>query len=73
MRAFLRRRLGILVAEEGDELDEALAVDLDGLQQWAVGDRLADAARLAGQTPTVPGSRVASRTAAARRPRRAGR
>ncbi len=40
VRGFLRQRLGVLVAEEGDELDEALAVELDGLQKWAVGDRL---------------------------------
>ena len=39
VRGFLRRRLNILVAEEGDDLEEALAIDLDGLQKWSVGDR----------------------------------
>jgi exodeoxyribonuclease V gamma subunit len=50
VRAFLRRRLNILVAEEGDELDEALAIDLDGLQRWGVGDRWL-LSRLAGHDP----------------------
>ncbi len=47
VRAFVRRRLGVLVPEEGDELDEALAAELDGLQQWGVGDRWL-VSRLAG-------------------------
>jgi exodeoxyribonuclease V gamma subunit len=50
VRGFLRRRLNILVAEEGDELDEALAVDLEGLRQWNVGDRWLTS-RLAGHDP----------------------
>ena len=47
VRAFLRRRLGISVGEYSDELDDALPVELDGLEQWGVGERLLDA-RLAG-------------------------
>ena len=47
VRGFLRQRLDVLVAEEGDELDEALAIELDGLQSWAIGDRWLSA-RLAG-------------------------
>jgi exodeoxyribonuclease V gamma subunit len=47
VRAFLRRRLGISVAEWSDEIDDALPVELDGLGEWGVGQRLLDA-RLAG-------------------------
>ena len=47
VRAFVRRRLGVLVAEEGDELDEELAPELDGLKKWGVGDRWL-VSRLAG-------------------------
>lgn len=46
-RAFLRRRLGITVGGEDDELLDAIPVELDGLAAWRVGDRLL-AARLAG-------------------------
>ncbi|HWC26731.1 MAG TPA: hypothetical protein VG474_09120, partial [Solirubrobacteraceae bacterium] len=42
VRAFLRRRLGIAVAGEDDEIDDALPVELDGLQRWAVGQRVLD-------------------------------
>ena len=51
VRGFLRRRLRILVPEEGDELDEALAAELDGLQKWNVGDRWLTS-RLAGNDAT---------------------
>jgi exodeoxyribonuclease V gamma subunit len=47
VRAFLRLRLGISVAEWSDEVDDALPVELDGLGEWEVGDRLLSA-RLAG-------------------------
>jgi exodeoxyribonuclease V gamma subunit len=47
VRAFLRQRLGIRVSERDDELDDALPVDLDALEQWGVGDRLL-LARLGG-------------------------
>jgi exodeoxyribonuclease V gamma subunit len=50
VRTFLRRRLGISVAEWSDELDDALPVELDGLGEWGVGARLL-AARLAGADP----------------------
>jgi exodeoxyribonuclease V gamma subunit len=39
-RAFLRGRLGITVGEIDDEVADALSVELDGLQEWGVGDRL---------------------------------
>ncbi|MGI8781993.1 MAG: exodeoxyribonuclease V subunit gamma [Solirubrobacteraceae bacterium] len=47
VRAFLRQRLGISVADFSDEPDDALPVELDGLALWGVGRRLLDA-RLAG-------------------------
>jgi exodeoxyribonuclease V gamma subunit len=47
VRTFLRRRLGITVADYSDEIEDALAVELDGLETWRVGQRLLDA-RLAG-------------------------
>jgi exodeoxyribonuclease V gamma subunit len=46
-RAFLRRRLGISVADYFDEVQDALPVELDSLAVWGVGQRLLDA-RLAG-------------------------
>ena len=47
VRAFLRQRLGISVGDYADEVDDALPVELDGLERWSVGERLLDA-RLAG-------------------------
>ncbi len=47
VRGFLRQRLGVAVPEPGEELDDALHAELDGLQKWVIGDRwVAD--RLAG-------------------------
>ncbi len=48
-KAFLRQRLGVTVAYDEDELDDALRVELDSLEQWSVGDRLLKA-RLRGTT-----------------------
>jgi exodeoxyribonuclease V gamma subunit len=42
VRAFLRQRLGISVRESLDEVQDALPVELDGLQAWGVGQRLLD-------------------------------
>jgi exodeoxyribonuclease V gamma subunit len=50
VRAFLRQRLGITVADYSEELDDAMATELDGLGKWAVGQRLLDAL-LAGIDP----------------------
>jgi exodeoxyribonuclease V gamma subunit len=46
-KAFLRQRLGVVLVRDDEELDDALAVDLDPLQKWTVGDRLLRA-RLTG-------------------------
>lgn len=50
VRAFLRQRLGISLGDFTDDVLDAMPVELDGLQAWAVGERLL-AARLAGVSP----------------------
>ena len=40
VRAFLRRRLDVAAPLEDDEVGDAIPVDLDALEQWAIGDRL---------------------------------
>jgi exodeoxyribonuclease V gamma subunit len=47
VRAFLRQRLGVRLGDYSDELDDALPVELDKLEEWGVGQRLLDS-RLAG-------------------------
>jgi exodeoxyribonuclease V gamma subunit len=42
VRAFLRQRLGISVARYDDDVADALPVELDHLEVWAVGQRLVD-------------------------------
>jgi exodeoxyribonuclease V gamma subunit len=39
-KAFLRQRLGLTLVRDGAELDDAVPIDLDSLEKWAVGDRL---------------------------------
>ncbi|MGZ4306179.1 MAG: exodeoxyribonuclease V subunit gamma, partial [Solirubrobacteraceae bacterium] len=43
VRAFLRQRLRISLSEVSDEIEDGLAVELDGLQRWGVGQRLLEA------------------------------
>jgi exodeoxyribonuclease V gamma subunit len=43
VRAFLRGRLGVGSVSRDDELDDALSIDLDALEQWSVGERLLEA------------------------------
>jgi ketol-acid reductoisomerase len=50
VRAFLRRRLGISVGVYDEDVVDALPIELDGLAQWGVGQRILDA-RLAGAEP----------------------
>lgn len=50
VKAFLAQRLGLYAAHEDDETDDALPVDLDGLERWQIGDRLLTD-RLAGADP----------------------
>ncbi|WP_436795459.1 exodeoxyribonuclease V subunit gamma [Actinospongicola halichondriae] len=40
VREFLRQRLGLNVWEDDDALDDAIPVELDALQRWAIGQRL---------------------------------
>ncbi|HUR86239.1 MAG TPA: exodeoxyribonuclease V subunit gamma [Solirubrobacteraceae bacterium] len=47
VRAFLRKRLRMSVADRSEEMSDNLSVELDGLGKWGVGQRLLDA-RLAG-------------------------
>ncbi len=47
VRAFLRQRLGISVADYSTDVGDALPVELDALERWGVGDRLL-AGHLAG-------------------------
>lgn len=42
VRAFLRQRLGISVADYDEDVADALPVELDGLEVWAIGQRLLD-------------------------------
>jgi len=43
VRAFLRQRLGISLRGGADEVQDALLVELDGLERWGVGQRLLEA------------------------------
>ncbi len=52
VKAFLRQRLGIGTATGDDDPDDALTVELDGLQGWAIGERVLRGA-LAGVQPAV--------------------
>ena len=47
VRAFLRRRLGISVRDQSEEIADSLTVEMGGLDRWGVGQRLLEA-RLAG-------------------------
>ncbi len=47
LRGFLRQRLQVVRPDEGEELDDALHAELDGLAAWKIGDRWLRA-RLAG-------------------------
>jgi exodeoxyribonuclease V gamma subunit len=49
-KAFLRQRLSVTTGGSDEDPADALPIELDGLQEWAVGDRLL-AARLAGASP----------------------
>ena len=43
VRAFLRQRLRITLSDIEDEIEDALPIELDGLERWGVGQRLLDA------------------------------
>ena len=50
VKAYLRQRLRITLPGEDDQVDDALSATLDGLQEWAVGERMLSAA-LNGSAP----------------------
>jgi exodeoxyribonuclease V gamma subunit len=52
VKAFLRQRLGVDLGDYHDDVLDALPIELDGLQRWAVGQRLLEA-RLAGADMTA--------------------
>jgi exodeoxyribonuclease V gamma subunit len=52
VRGFLRQRLDVATASGEDEPADALPVELDGLQGWAIGDRVLQRC-LAGTPPQV--------------------
>ena len=69
-RGFLRQRLGVAETRGEDEPADALPVELDNLEQWAVGERVLRE-RLAGLDPAdCIDPRAAPRHAAARPARR---
>lgn len=39
-RAYLRTRLGLMLPEEPEEQSEGIPIELDGLAEWAIGDRV---------------------------------
>jgi exodeoxyribonuclease V gamma subunit len=43
VRAFLRQRLGLTLGDWSTEVDDALPVALDSLEEWGVGQRMLDA------------------------------
>ena len=43
VRAFLRGRLGLSLGDFSTDVEDALPVDLDGLEEWDIGQRLLDA------------------------------
>ncbi len=47
VKAFLRERLGVTVARTSEGDDESIPIEPDGLEKWAIGDRLVQA-RLRG-------------------------
>lgn len=40
VRALLRMRAGLSLFEDDEQLDDQIPIELDGLQSWAVGDRM---------------------------------
>ncbi|MBC7290579.1 MAG: exodeoxyribonuclease V subunit gamma, partial [Actinotalea sp.] len=44
VRAFVRRRLGVTLPGEVEEVEDRVPLELDGLERWQIGDRLLSAA-----------------------------
>ena len=43
VRAFLRERLNVSLRDKTREFDDAIPIDLDGLEQWQIADRVLQA------------------------------
>jgi exodeoxyribonuclease V gamma subunit len=50
VRAFLRQRLGILVAQDEGDPEDRLPIELDGLERWGIGERMLESL-IAGVDP----------------------
>ncbi|MBA2495832.1 MAG: exodeoxyribonuclease V subunit gamma, partial [Acidimicrobiia bacterium] len=59
VRAFLRQRLGLSRRTDDDRPVDALRVELDALERWAVGDRLLGALLAGGDVEAVCAAEVA--------------
>jgi exodeoxyribonuclease V gamma subunit len=55
VKAFLRQRLEVTSSKRDDEPLDAITLELDNLQQWAVGDRVLRA-RMSGQSADAAGA-----------------
>ena len=73
VRAFLRRRLDVSVRAREDEIEDALPVELDALEQYQVGQRLLDARARRDRAARGDPRRDRARDAPAGRARAAGR
>ncbi|HVF78076.1 MAG TPA: exodeoxyribonuclease V subunit gamma [Solirubrobacteraceae bacterium] len=62
VRAFLRQRLGISVADYDEDVADALPVELDGLEVWAVGQRLVDGVLAGADLDACVGAEIARGT-----------
>ena len=69
VRQFLRGRLGVRLAGDEEEADDALPVELDHLDQWRVGQQLLEARLRGVGDGRRGGGRARARRAAARRAR----
>lgn len=53
VRAFVRRRLGVVLPGDAPQLDDRLPLDLGGLERWSIGDRLLEATLGGVDLPTA--------------------
>ena len=62
VRAFLRQRLGVSLRDFSEEVEDALPVELDGLEQWGVGQRLLEVRLAGGDLETAVAAELARGT-----------
>ncbi|GAB2672359.1 exodeoxyribonuclease V subunit gamma [Thalassiella azotivora] len=56
VRAFLRQRLGVVVAHDEDDVQDRLPLEVQGLERWTVGERLLTAALAGADQPSAVGA-----------------